>query len=226
MYNVSMLAEPTIQQGGQRLRMTYEQFAAWADEDVHAEWVDGEVIVFPMAKSVHQVLVYFLAHLLGLHFGVTKQGALRLAPFEMKIPGGRAYREPDILVVKQENMMRLNEDRLEGPADLVIEIVSNDSVYRDRDEKFKEYEAAGIPEYWIIDPRPSKHRADFFKLDENGKYVLFGTEDDAQLASHILPGFWLDPAWLWTADTLNPLHCFAIMRGIDPALVDQLFGGQ
>jgi hypothetical protein len=33
---------PTTQ--GQRLRRSYEEFLAWADEDVHVAWVDGEVI--------------------------------------------------------------------------------------------------------------------------------------------------------------------------------------
>ena len=28
-----------------RLKMTYEEFREWANEDVHAEWIDGEVII-------------------------------------------------------------------------------------------------------------------------------------------------------------------------------------
>lgn len=38
--------------GGPRmLRMSYEEYRAWADEDVHAEWVDGEVIVSMSERS-------------------------------------------------------------------------------------------------------------------------------------------------------------------------------
>jgi hypothetical protein len=43
---------PTIRT--QRLRMSYEEFLAWADEDVHAEWVDGEVIVQMPPQVPHQ----------------------------------------------------------------------------------------------------------------------------------------------------------------------------
>jgi len=37
----------------------------------------------------------------------------------------------------------------DGPADLAIEIVSEESRLRDRGEKFAEYEVGGVKEYWI-----------------------------------------------------------------------------
>ena len=51
-----------------------------------------------------------------------------------------------------EHLDRLTDSHLSGPADLVVEIVSPDSLGRDRGDKFAEYEAASIPEYWLIDP--------------------------------------------------------------------------
>lgn len=44
----------------QRLRMSYEEFLAWADEDVHAEWVDGEAIVFMPPKDIHLIPGFWL----------------------------------------------------------------------------------------------------------------------------------------------------------------------
>ncbi len=43
-----------------RLCMSYQEFLAWADEDVHAEWVDGELIVHMPPKEWHQAIVSFL----------------------------------------------------------------------------------------------------------------------------------------------------------------------
>ncbi len=40
-----------------RLRMTYEEFLAWANEDVHVEWVEGEVFVFMLPGTRHQSVV-------------------------------------------------------------------------------------------------------------------------------------------------------------------------
>ena len=50
----------------QRLRRSYEEYLAWADEDIHAEWVNGEVIIQRSAKPPHQAVVSFLMKLLGV----------------------------------------------------------------------------------------------------------------------------------------------------------------
>jgi len=49
-----------------RLKMTYKEFQEWADEDVHAEWIDREVIIHIPPKELHQALVGFLERLLSL----------------------------------------------------------------------------------------------------------------------------------------------------------------
>ncbi|MEW5986478.1 MAG: Uma2 family endonuclease [Chloroflexota bacterium] len=190
-----------------RLRMGYEQFLKWTGEDVHAEWVNGEVIIHMPAKNFHQMTLGFLYELLGLFVQLFDLGRVMIAPFEVKILPGRASREPDLFFVAKENLHRLDEDRLTGPADLIVEIVSGDSVHRDRHQKFKEYQEAGVREYWIIDPRPGKLRADFYRLDETGQFDLFATEDEERVQSHVLPGFWLKTAWLWQVDRLNPIIC-------------------
>ncbi len=46
------------------LRMSYEEFLQWHDEDTHAEWVDGEVIVHVPPKDIHQATLGFLYRLL------------------------------------------------------------------------------------------------------------------------------------------------------------------
>lgn len=204
------------------LKMSYKAFLEWADEDTHAEWVNGEVIVFMPPKHIHQSTLGFLFRLLSLFIDAFDLGKIQVAPFEMKLEDSNSYREPDILFVAKENLSRLTEDRLVGPADLIIEIVSGATVGNDREDKFKEYQTAGVHEYWIIDPRPGKQRADFYHLDEKGQYKLFATEDDERVESRVVPGFWLQPAWLWQADTLNPLTLFFEMRGLSAEQIEQI----
>ena len=204
------------------LKMSYEAFLEWTDEDTHAEWVNGEVIVFMPPKHIHQTILGFLHRLLGLFVDTFDLGEIQVAPFEMKLKDANSYREPDILFVAKENLSRLTEDRLVGPADLIVEIVSDATVRNDREDKFKEYQAAGVHEYWIIDPRPGKQRADFYHLDEAGLYTLFATEDDERVESRVLSGFWLRPAWLWQADSLNPLTTFFEMRGLSAEQIEQI----
>ncbi|MGH2543060.1 MAG: Uma2 family endonuclease [Ardenticatenaceae bacterium] len=204
-----------------RLKMSYREFLEWSDEDTHAEWVDGEVTVFMPPKDIHQATLGFLYYLLRTFVGLFDLGQLRAAPYEMRASESSS-REPDILFVAKANQSRLTEDRLEGPADLIIEIVSNDSARRDRHDKYHEYAEAGVPEYWIIDPRAGKQRADFFRLSEQGQYELYATEDDELVASHVLPGFALRPAWLWEADTLDPLTCSLQIEGVAAALARKI----
>src|SRR5262249_17539850 len=105
------------------LRMSFEEFLEWADEDTWAEWVDGEVTLLT-ATLEHQILCKFLVKILDEFILAHDLGLLLFAPFLMTIRRGLPGREPDILFVARENMARLKGSLLEGPADLVVEIVS------------------------------------------------------------------------------------------------------
>lgn len=193
----------------QRLPMSYEEFLAWADEDIHAEWVDGEVIVFMPPSDKHQVIAGFFHTLILLFARAFNLGEVRIAPLEMRATPDGPAREPDILFVAAAHRERLTAQRLVGPADLVIEVVSSESVRRDRAEKFYEYEEAGIPEYLILDPRAGKERVDFYRLTEDGKYLAILPDSDGRYHSTVLLGFWFHPAWLWQEPTPDPLLTLA-----------------
>ena len=189
---------------GTRLKMSYEAFLEWVDEGIHAEWVNGEVIVHMPPKRVHQNMVKFLYELLSLFVKLFDLGEVGLAPFEMKLNPDGPAREPDIFFVRKRNLARLTEDRLAGPADLIIEVISKSTSNNDRIDKFKEYEGAGVGEYWLVDPRPDHQRADFYYLAEDGIYQRFATEADERVQSQVLTGFWLQPDWLWQIPDRDP----------------------
>ena len=185
-----MMAEPP---GSKAVKMTYEEFLDWADEDTLAEWVDGEVVMTTPASDRHQDLARFLTSVFGIYVEAHDLGVIRPAPFQMKL--ARSGREPDLLFLAREHLDRLKETYLDGPADLVVEIVSPASVGRDRGEKFYEYERAGIPEYWLIDPQVE--RAEFYQLAPAGKYELVSPDAGGTYRAAVLSGFWLRVEWLW-----------------------------
>jgi Uma2 family endonuclease len=185
---LEILLSPT-----QPARMSYEQFLAWADEDTLAEWVDGEVIMTSPASLRHQGISRFLAQVVGVYVEEHNLGALLTAPFQMRLAS--SGREPDLLFVAAENLHRLRDTYLAGPADLAVEIISPESVGRDRGEKFYEYEQAGIPEYWLLDPQT--RRAEFYQLDPAGVYQLITPDQEGIYRSAVVSGFWLRVAWLW-----------------------------
>lgn len=118
-----------------------------------------------------------------------------LEPYQMKTGPDLPGRSPDILFVASENLSRLKKTFLDGPADLVVGIVSPDDPDRDRVEKFGEYEQGGVQEYWLIDlPR---RQAEFYALGTDGRYHLLPIDADGIFRSGVLPGLWLRVAWLW-----------------------------
>ncbi len=174
-------------------KFTYEEFLNWADEDSLAEWVDGEIIVTTPASMKHQDIEQFLNHMVDLYVRKKDLGKVILPLFQMKLE--HSGREPDLIYISKEHLGRLKATYLDGPADLVVEIASPESVARDRGDKFTEYEAAGIPEYWLIDP--DREQADFYQIDSQGHYRSMQTGEQDVYRSRAIPGLWLRVQWLW-----------------------------
>jgi Uma2 family endonuclease len=173
--------------------MTYEEFLAWADEDTRAEWVDGDVLLNSPVSLRHEKITNFLIDVLSQYARLHALGTVIGGPFQMKL--ARAGREPDVLFVAADHEGRWKETFLDGPADLVVEVISPESVTRDRQDKFDEYQAAGIPEYWLIDPQ--LQQAEFYQLDKQGRYQPVPPDAQGVYRSRELPGFWLHVDWLW-----------------------------
>ena len=195
--------------------VTYEEFLAWADEDTLAEWVDGEVVMYSPASDRHQDISGFLESVLRSFVEVRQLGIVRSAPFQMKLEHGR---EPDLLFVAKTNLGRLKETYLDGPADLAVEIVSPESVGRDRGVKFYEYEQAGIPEYWLVDPQTE--RAEFYQLTAANQYRLVPPDAEGIYRSAVLPDLWLRVEWLWQEPLPSPIRTLAEIVGMAPSLAE------
>jgi Uma2 family endonuclease len=192
-------------------RMTYEEFLEWADEDTLAEWVNGEVITSSPASLRHQDIADFLVSILRMFVTSRDLGIVLSAPFQMKIEHGR---EPDILFVAKPHLTRLQGTYLDGPADLVVEIISPESIGRDRGEKFYEYERAGVPEYWLIDPLTQ--RAEFYRYSSGAhRYTLMGYEAGGIYRSTVLPDFWLREDWLWQDPLPHSIEILGEITGIN-----------
>lgn len=196
-----------------RKQVSYEEFLEWADEDILTEWVDGEVVIATPSSDRDQVIREFLHNVLRIFVSINKQGILRGSRFQMKLE--RSGREPDLIFVATEHLDRLKTTYLDGPADLVIEISSPQSIGRDRGEKFYEYEQAGIPEYWLVDP--VRQWSEFYVLGEHNHYYPAMTGREGVYSSKVIRGFWLYIEWLWTPPPiLHTLRELGIIRAAEP----------
>jgi Uma2 family endonuclease len=176
-------------------KMTYRQFRRTVPDDVHAEWVDGEVVpMTPISRDHNELSAFFLV-LLRHYVEAQNLGKIFCEPFQMKTGRGLPGRSPDLLFVSKKRLHHLKKNYLQGPADLTVEIISPDSRARDRGDKFYEYEQGGVREYWLIDP--VRKQAEFYELGKNGIYRLMNVGADGIFRSQVLKGLWLQVSWLW-----------------------------
>ena len=186
-------------------RMTFEEYRAWAVEHRHSEWVEGEVVEFMSVKLRHALVVGFLGRLIGAVAELRQLGVVLGDPFAMLIRTGngepRLTRQPDLLVVLSEHVDRLRDEWLEGPADLAIEVISDDSERRDRRVKLAQYAEVGVPEYWLVEGRAGRQGTELYVRNPAGRYDRVSPDAEGRLYSTILPGFWLTEDWL-AADPL------------------------
>jgi Uma2 family endonuclease len=104
-------------------------------------------------------------------------------------------REPDLMIIMNDNPHPRTRLYLDGPADIVSEIVSPGSERTDLGDKFVEYEAAGVREYWIVDH--VRRRTYFYRLDDEGHFILHLEDADGVYITPLLPKFKLHVPTLW-----------------------------
>ena len=187
--------------------MSFEEWLTWRYEDRLTEWVAGQVVIYPTVTPQHQRLVAFFTTLLTEFNRLHALGQVLSAPQAMRATADGNGRRPDVMFVAVEHRERLTPTHLAGPADLIIEVVSQDSSMRDSFDKKREYEAAGVREYWVIDVRHHHYHSEFCVLGEDGRYD-YTYAHQGIYHSTVLPNFWLSIDWLWE-DEPNALRALA-----------------
>jgi Uma2 family endonuclease len=182
------------------VRMTEKQFDEWCDEDVRAEWVNGEVILLSPSNLRHADLNHWLGSLVRAVAEDNDAGKVYVVQVQARLPSIRQRRDPDILFVSRARRNILKETYVDGPPDLVMEIVSPDSQSRDWRDKYKAYERSGVREYWIIDP--SSQRVEAYARRRQEKFARI-RERDGLIRSKVLRKFFVRPQWLWQSPLLK-----------------------
>ena len=173
-------------------RSPWEQFDALPD-DTKAELIDGELIYAMPANERHNAAQLFIQTVLSLY--VVKQGLGRVFTDQFEMRLGLQRFVPDVSFVRTAHLDRVLPTRIEGPADLVVEVLSPDSAERDRGVKLREYAAAGVQEYWLLDP--DAERIEVYGRQPDGAFAALEPDRTGTMASQVVPGLRLQPEWLW-----------------------------
>jgi len=197
----SIVEEPFVMYGTLELdefkRYTYADYMTWLD-DKRRELINGfiHLMLAPIRRHARVSVKVFRAI---DNFIELKQGKCHVyyAPFDVRLPmqgsldDDKIYNvvQPDICVVCDRS--KLDDKGCIGAPDLIVEVLSPSTLKYDWNYKFNLYEAAGVREYWIVDPKAKVVYV--FLLQPDGKYDL-GTvyESDRKAPVYILPGLEMD----------------------------------
>ena len=171
------------------MRYTYADYASW-DDDKRWELIDGVPYAMSAPNVAHQSICMELSAQLSI-FLRGKPCRVFASPFDVRLNADSAddiVVKPDIVVICDSTKIRDGKS-CQGAPDLVIEILSPSTARFDRFLKLNRYLAAGVREYWIVDP--DTRLIETYIL-EGGKYSVERYSEEDDLSVHVLPGLVID----------------------------------
>ena len=187
---------------------TLERYLAEAPESQLWEFVRGEVIMYSPVTGEHQDLVRFLLRLLDGYCEAKTWGKVLTGPAAIRVLPD-VIREPDIFVLPPEEVPKATGVPLEVRPALVIEVTSPATRTIDLVEKAQDYAAAGIPEYWVVDPERKEialHRL-------AGERYEVERVKEGEIESSAVPNFWLKAEWLFREPLPPVADCLRAVLG-------------
>lgn len=129
---------------------TYEHWLQFPNDGWKYEIFDGVLYMSPPPTINHQDVAGELFAQMRVFVRKNKLGTVLEAPCGVHLPTQPVPVEPDILFVRRERRHIFGERYVEGAPDLVVEVLSRSNADYDRTTKYRQYEGAGVLEYWII----------------------------------------------------------------------------
>jgi Uma2 family endonuclease len=175
----------SVQDRGKKL--TYDDLVKMPDDGKRHEIIDGKHYVSPSPRLRHQVVAGRLYGGLFTFLESHPLGHLFIGPTDILLSLHDVV-APDLVFVAREHEAILTEANVQGPPDLIVEVLSPSTRRVDELRKWRLYERAGVREYWIVDAK--ENRIKIYRQAGSG----FGPASELSLAAAdtlttpILPG--------------------------------------
>ena len=129
---------------------TREEVLALPDDGNRYELIDGELLVSPSPRRVHQLALTALFRRLDPFLTRHRLGTILMAPADLDF--GRGYVvQPDLFVIPEIDPRKVLDWPDDGVPSFIAEILSPSTSRGDRKVKRPAYQRAGVGEYWIVD---------------------------------------------------------------------------
>lgn len=146
---MSLAERTTVPEGW--FALTYDDYLALPTDGRRYQILEGELDVTPAPSTTHQKISMRLAFLLVGHVEEGDLGLVLHAPVDVVLDDESVV-QPDIVFVSNERLPIVEESKIAGAPDLVVEILSPATRRVDRGTKSRIYARAGVRWYWIVDP--------------------------------------------------------------------------
>lgn len=170
------------------LKFTYEDYLHMP-EDRRYELIDGDLLMTPAPSPYHQIVCARIQEAIRHFVDERRLGVVLFAPCDVYFSRHDVV-QPDILYIAADRIAMIKQNYIQGPPDLVVEILSPSDPTRDLEIKRKLYARYGVREYWIVDPDAKTIEVLYREGSDWKSAQTFASGD--RLASPLLQDFRLD----------------------------------
>jgi Uma2 family endonuclease len=168
---------------------TYADYCKLPDDGRRYEVIRGFLYVNPTPSVTHQRVLGRLFVMLDRLVLAEALGEVLFAPVDVLLPREIAAPvQPDLMFFRTGNRPGVEAMNFKGVPDLVVEILSPSTRRLDRSIKLAAYRDAGVPEFWLADPRSSTLSIFGFGEDGTSYAELSRGGVGEAIESRVLPG--------------------------------------
>jgi len=157
-------------------KFTYQDYLHLPDNGKRYQVISGELYMVPAPIPFHQRILRKVGKLLDQYVTESRVGEVFYSPCDVVLSDVDVV-QPDIFFISRERINIVKDKNIQGPPDLVVEILSPYSEKIDRISKTRLYGRFGVKEYWIVDPDRKEVTVLQLKGESYKKRGVFGVGD-------------------------------------------------
>ncbi|HAP93624.1 MAG TPA: Uma2 family endonuclease [Desulfotomaculum sp.] len=170
----------------QHLMFTYEDYCL-LPEDRRVELIGGDFYLVPSPSVIHQRVAANIEDILRDFVVENKLGEVLDAPLDIVLTPYDVV-QPDVMFISNERRSIVTDENIQGPPDLVVEILSPSTGVRDRTIKKKLYARSGVRELWLVNAAVQVIEVFDLETGEEVPPAVYARGRESVLVSKVLPG--------------------------------------
>ena len=162
---------------------TYNEYITLPDDGKRYEIANGVLLLTPSSPGSHQDTIGEVFFHLRSHVKLAGLGLVIQTPFIVELSAKDVF-QPDIFVVMNAHLDRVQEKKVVGAPDLVVEVSTSGTAAFDRLTRYDTYEYTGVQEYWIL--KLERRTVEIFVLEGDEYHSLGVFHGEQKVPSRLI----------------------------------------